>query len=88
MSGVTGTQGGAVARRLRADGWRVRGLSRDPGGERTGALRELGVEIVAGDLTDGSSLDGPLHGVYGVFAMATPFEKGAENEVVQGQHAR
>ncbi len=85
VTGVTGMQGGAVARRLRADGWRVRGLTRDPGSQRTKALRDLGVEIVVGDLTDESSLVEPLRGVYGVFAMATPFEKGTENEVAQGR---
>jgi uncharacterized protein YbjT (DUF2867 family) len=85
VSGVSGQQGGAVARRLHADGWRVRGLTRDPGAERLEPLRKLGVEIVAGDLTDESSLVEPLRGVYGVFAMATPFEKGVENEVAQGK---
>ena len=84
VTGVTGQQGGAVARRLRADGWRVRGLTRDPGAQRARPARDLGVELVAGDLTDGRSLAAPLAGVYGVFAMATPFEKGTENEVAQG----
>ena len=78
VTGVTGQQGGAVARRLRADGWRVRGLTRDPGAQRARPARDLGVELVAGDLTDGRSLAAPLAGVYGVFAMATPFEKGTE----------
>jgi uncharacterized protein YbjT (DUF2867 family) len=84
VSGITGQQGGAVARRLVADGWRVRGLTRDPEAARARAARELGVELVAGDMTDASSLSGALSGVYGVFAMATPFEKGMQNEVAQG----
>ena len=84
VAGVTGQQGGAVARRLHADGWRVRGLTRDPEAERARPLRELGVELVAGDLTDAGSLAAPMAGVYGVFAMATPFEKGEDNEVAQG----
>ena len=84
VTGVTGQQGGAVARRLHADGWRVRGLTRDPDAERARPLRELGVELVAGDLTDEGSLAAPIAGVYGVFAMATPFEKGVENEIAQG----
>ena len=84
VTGITGQQGGAVARRLHADGWRVRGLTRDPNAERARPARELGIELVTGDLTDEPSLAAPLAGVYGVFAMATPFEKGMENEVAQG----
>jgi len=30
-TGATGRQGGAVARHLLADGWRVRAVTRDPG---------------------------------------------------------
>jgi uncharacterized protein YbjT (DUF2867 family) len=84
VTGVTGQQGGAVARRLHADGWRVRGLTRNPDAERARPLSELGVELVAGDLADEGSLAAPMAGVYGVFAMATPFEKGVENEIAQG----
>jgi uncharacterized protein YbjT (DUF2867 family) len=84
VTGITGQQGGAVARRLHADGWRVRGLTRDPDSERARPARELGIELMTGDLTDEPSLAAPLAGVYGVFAMATPFEKGMENEVAQG----
>ena len=47
VTGITGQQGGAVARRLHADGWRVRGLTRDPEATRHAPLRELGVELVA-----------------------------------------
>jgi len=78
---VAGQPGGAVARRLHADGWRVRGLTRDPDSERARPARELGIELMTGDLTDEPSLAAPLAGVYGVFAMATPFEKGMENGV-------
>ena len=84
VTGVTGQQGGAVARRLRANGWRVRGLTRDPAAERAGWARGLGIELVSGDLTDERSLAEPVAGAWGVFAMATPFEKGMENEIAQG----
>jgi len=85
VAGITGQQGGAVARRLHADGWRVRGLTRDPDSDRAQPFRDLGVELVGGDLADEPSLRAPLEGVYGVFAMATPFEKGMENEIAQGK---
>jgi len=85
VTGITGQQGGSVARRLHADGWRVRGLTRDPASDKARPFRELGVELVQGDLADESSLRAPLDGAYGVFAMATPFEKGMQNEIAQGK---
>jgi uncharacterized protein YbjT (DUF2867 family) len=85
VTGITGHQGGAVARRLQGDGWRVRGLTRDPDSDKARPFRDLGVELVQGDLTDEPSLRAPLEGIYGVFAMATPFEKGMENEIAQGK---
>jgi uncharacterized protein YbjT (DUF2867 family) len=84
VAGISGKQGGAVARRLQWDGWRVRGLTRKPDAEALNPLRELGIEVVGGDLTDQGSLTGAMSGAYGVFAMATPFEKGPENEIAQG----
>jgi uncharacterized protein YbjT (DUF2867 family) len=84
VTGATGNQGGAVARHLHADGWQVRALTRDPDSPKARALKDLGLEVVRGDTTDRASLDDALRGVYGVFAVATPFEKGPENEIVQG----
>ena len=36
----------------------MRGITRDPDGEKARPLREAGVEVVRGDLTDRASLDG------------------------------
>jgi len=84
VAGATGTQGGAVARRLHADGWRVRGLTRDPDSPKAQTLKDLEIEVVRGDTTDPDSLGPALEGVYGVFAVGTPFEKGMDDEVSQG----
>lgn len=84
VSGATGQQGGAVARHLAGAGFTIRGLTRDPDSERAEPLRERGVELVRGDMTDPSTLGPALEGVRGVFAMATPFEAGVEAEVAQG----
>jgi uncharacterized protein YbjT (DUF2867 family) len=85
VAGATGTQGGAVLRHLRAHGYAVRALTRDPDAEKARPLREAGVETVRGDLTDRASLDAALAGVSGVFSVATPFEAGLEAEVAQGK---
>jgi len=82
VTGATGQQGGAVARALLGKGQKVRVMTRHP--EKAASLTQAGAEIVQGDLTDQANLQMALRGVYGVFAMSTPFEAGMEAEVRQG----
>jgi uncharacterized protein YbjT (DUF2867 family) len=84
VAGATGKQGGAVARHLRARGFSVRALTRDPAAAKVDPLRQDGVDVVAGDLADRGAVDRALDGVAGVFSMATPFEAGLDAEVAQG----
>jgi uncharacterized protein YbjT (DUF2867 family) len=84
VTGATGQQGGAVTRHLLANGWQVRAVSRDPGADKARWLRELGLEIKRGDLTSPGVVAQAMEGVYGVFAMGTPFEHGIEHEIEQG----
>ncbi|WP_394825791.1 NmrA/HSCARG family protein [Pendulispora albinea] len=67
--GATGQQGGATARALRRDGWRVRAFVRDPQSPQAQALAQLGVELAQGDLDDRSSLDRAMGGAFGVFSI-------------------
>jgi uncharacterized protein YbjT (DUF2867 family) len=67
VTGATGQQGGAVARRLLADGRRVRALTRDPARART--LAEAGAEVVRGDLEDADSIAAAVSGVDDVFSV-------------------
>jgi len=85
ITGITGHQGGAVAQALRGTGFRVRGLTRKPDSERAAALARDGVEIVKGDLNDDEALRGALAEAWGVFGVQTPYERGVEQEVEQGQ---
>lgn len=82
VTGATGQQGGAVARALLAKGQQVRVMTRHP--EKAASLVKAGAEVVQGDLTNQAILQMALRGVYGVFAMSTPFEDGMEAEVRQG----
>ena len=84
VTGSTGNQGGAVARRLLETGWPVRALTRSPDGERARQLRELGAEVVGGDLDDAESVARAVAGAYGVFSVQNFWEHGAEAEVRQG----
>ncbi|WP_461031283.1 NmrA/HSCARG family protein [Streptomyces mayteni] len=67
--GATGQQGGAVVAALRADGWVVRAVVRDPSGQRAQALSTDGVETVRGDLGDSDSLRAAFCDAHGVFSV-------------------
>lgn len=70
VTGVTGKQGGAVARHLIDKGFAVvRGITRKPDSPDAQKLAELGVEIVQADLDDPASLEDALRGVWGVFSV-------------------
>ena len=69
VTGATGGQGGAVARRLRERGWAVRALVRDPRAARARELAARGVRLVTGDLDDPRSLREAARGVHGVFSV-------------------
>ncbi len=84
VAGATGRQGGSVVRHLQARGFHVRALTRDPDSEKARWLKEAGVDLVRGDLTDLATLRPALEGVAGVFSVATPFEAGLEAEIAQG----
>ncbi|WP_243982291.1 NmrA/HSCARG family protein [Streptomyces sp. NEAU-YJ-81] len=67
--GATGQQGGSVAAALRADGWAVRAVVRDPSGHRARSLSAAGVETVRGDLGDPESLRAAFLDAHGVFSV-------------------
>lgn len=84
--GATGAQGGSVARNLLSRGqFNVRVITRKPDSDSANALRNLGAEIVQGDLDDPASLDAALNGVYGVFGV-TNFWEHFDKEETQGRN--
>jgi len=85
VTGGTGHQGGASARHLLADGWRVRALVRDPGKPAARALEEAGAELIVGDLRDRPSLDAAVAGAYGVYSVQTGAD-GPDVEVVESKN--
>jgi uncharacterized protein YbjT (DUF2867 family) len=85
ITGVSGNQGGAVARALEGRGFRLRGLTRKPESERAMALKRQGVDIVKGDLDDEATLRRALSGVWGVFGVQNAGEAGVEREETQGK---
>jgi len=84
--GATGQQGGAVAREWLRLGYRVKGLTRNPGSQRARALAAAGATMVRGNLNDRSSLTRALTGVDGVFLMTDFWEHGYDGEVRHGRN--
>jgi uncharacterized protein YbjT (DUF2867 family) len=85
ITGVTGNQGGAVAKALQDTGFYLRGLTRKPDSERAAALARHGVDVVKGDLDDEATLRRAFAGVWGVFSVQNTLEAGVEREEVQGK---
>jgi uncharacterized protein YbjT (DUF2867 family) len=84
--GATGLQGGAVARRLLADGWKVRALTRDPEGEQARALAALGADVMKIDAADRASLQMPFVGSHGVYSVQNHHISGYEGEIEQAKN--
>lgn len=85
ITGVTGQQGGAVARALQGAGFHLRGLTRKPDSAPAVALARQGVDIVKGDLDEEASLRSALAGAWGVFGVQNAGEAGVEREEAQGK---
>lgn len=85
ITGVTGQQGGALARSLDGKGFKLRGMTRKPDGEAAKKLAARGVEVVSGDLEDEASLKSALAGAWGVFGVQNTWEAGVEREEEQGK---
>ena len=86
--GATGFLGGEICRRLSSQGKQVRGLVRatsDPAAVE--ALKAHGVEIVAGDLKDPSSLEPACDGVQLVISTATTTRTRQEGDSIESADA-
>jgi len=88
VTGATGQQGGAVARKLLEEGWKVRALTRDLDKPAAQELKALGAEIVPGDMDDRAQLDAAFQGAYGVFSVQNYWLPGVgfEGEIRQGEN--
>jgi uncharacterized protein YbjT (DUF2867 family) len=84
VTGATGKQGGHLVSELLARGHSVRALTRKPDSPAAAALAKRGVTIVTGDFEDEQGLERAARGVDTVFAMSTPYERGANTETREG----
>ncbi|WP_433514220.1 NmrA family NAD(P)-binding protein [Nonomuraea sp. CA-143628] len=84
VTGATGKQGGATARRLLAGGWPVRALVRDLTAPAAAALAAAGAQLVRGDFDDLTSLPPALDGAAGLFGIP-PVSFTTDLEVARGR---
>jgi uncharacterized protein YbjT (DUF2867 family) len=63
----------------------VHAFVRDPHSARAQALAGEGAHLEAGDLDDPATIRAAMRGMYACYAITTPFEGGAEQEVRQGE---
>ncbi|MEU6785046.1 NmrA family NAD(P)-binding protein [Nonomuraea angiospora] len=89
ITGATGKQGGATARRLLAEGRKVRALVRDPAAPAAAELAAAGAQLVRGDFDDPASLPPALDGAAAVFGVPPvaygPAGPQTELEVARGR---
>lgn len=86
VTGATGRQGGAVARRLLAEGWSVRGLTRSPDSKAARQLAALGVEVIRADMADPEAMREACAGAHGVFSVQNAMISGEEGELAQARN--
>ena len=84
--GATGLQGRAVTRRLLAQGWGVRALTRNPSGDHAVALAALGAEVMRADAANRPSLEQCFDGAHGVYNVQNHHISGYQGEVEQGSN--
>lgn len=84
VTGATGKQGGAVARHLTSEGWHIRIITRDPKKPAAKRCRQMGMEVMLGDLNDKNSVLKAASGVYGIYSVQS-LEQGVEVEARQGK---
>lgn len=77
ITGATGFIGGKLAKRLIDDGHEVVASVRSPA--KAVHLKELGIQLAQGDITDKASLRQPMTGVDGVFHIAAWYKVGARD---------
>jgi len=84
ITGITGKQGGAVARNLINSGAQLQGLTRSRDSTKALALQRAGVEIIEGNLDEADSFGEHLDGI-DVFFLVQAFEQGAKSEIKQAK---
>jgi uncharacterized protein YbjT (DUF2867 family) len=82
VTGGTGNQGGAVAKNLLQNGFKVKVLTRDPESASAQNLKKLNAEIIKGDLDMPGTFSSHLKDVNGIFSVQS--SDNVKKEIKQG----
>jgi uncharacterized protein YbjT (DUF2867 family) len=74
VCGATGGLGGAVARRMLSEGWRVRGITRNKDSAGAKTLIEAGAELASANYDDVASLEVAFEGANAIFGVTNFWE--------------
>ena len=85
VCGATGRQGGATVRHLLQGNWKVRALTRNIDSPSARQLKQLGAQVVPGDMENSRSVEQAMNGCEGVFSVQNFWECGPDGEVRQGK---
>lgn len=84
ITGITGKQGGSVARNLMGSNVQLKGLTRSANSANAMMLQKAGVEIIEGNLDEPDSFASHLDDI-DVFFLVQAFEQGAKSEIKQAK---
>ncbi|KAI8059549.1 hypothetical protein BC940DRAFT_313553 [Gongronella butleri] len=87
VTGITGQQGGAVAKKLLALGCKVRGITRNTSSPSATKWSNQGVEMVAADMKDSESFKKALDGATSMFLVTQVHMFNSDNEYKEGKNA-
>ena len=83
--GATGKQGFAVVKKLLADGWHVRALTRRAHHEGLASLNHANLDIFVGDLSHEDDIMAAMHGQFAVYCVQPIVSDGADETLRRGQ---
>ena len=84
ITGVTGKQGGALAKNLIGSDMEIFGLTRNKGSAKALELQKSGLSIIEGNLDKADLFSNYLDGI-DVFFLVQAFEQGAKSEIEQAK---
>lgn len=84
ITGITGKQGGSVARNLKGSEVQLKGVTRSATSAKAIAMQQAGVEIIEGNLDEPDSFVSHLEDI-DVFFLVQAFEQGAKSEIKQAK---